>query len=149
MITLPAVPPHEIVAPAPVLPESGGDRAMVYQAWIGLVRQMPESAATRFVGVVPPNWLQQAYDLGADGHHTDLAFNAMKSINNLFYAARFKEVDRILDTIDETRVPLVLLVSLVRFCSAARAELPHWIQFRERTTREVARRGRQGDTLLR
>jgi hypothetical protein len=142
-------PPHEISAPAPVVPQAGSDQAVVYQAWVALWRQMPDRAAVRFVGAAPPPWLQQAYELGQDGHHPDLAFDAMKAINDLFYARRFGEVDRILDTIDETNVPLELLVSLVRFCSSARPHLSHWNQFRERSVREVTRRGREGDTLLR
>jgi hypothetical protein len=122
-----------------------------YENIVELLKPLPPWAKRTFLNEKPkkPVWLQRAYKIGADQEQPGLARAAMKYINNYFYDGRFFEIDELLQDIDEKRVPLVVLISLVRFCSAAHGRLDHLAVFRNRVLAEIRRRGKQDQTLLR
>jgi hypothetical protein len=111
----------------------------MYLAWIRLREQI--STPIEELSLAEPQWLIQAYRLGAAGQDDEIVFNMMSAINEMLRAGRFGDVDSILLNIRERETPLVVVEGLLRFCSRAKASLRHWNDLKARLLREAARRG--------
>ena len=74
-----------------------------------------------------------------------------RRIGDLLTAINTKLTNRefnFIDDLDETRLPTLICVGLLRYSFTARAHMPGWAPFRDRCHAEFIRRGLKADELL-
>lgn len=83
-----------------------------------------------------------------DGDTTQDIMELMESMNELFKAGLFDQIDYIVATMPLKTATSTMLVSMLRFTSAAKESLPSWYPMVITTYHEVQSRGENADDIM-
>ena len=70
------------------------------------------------------------------------------AVQNALGSDDLSNLDIVFETTDETRLPTIISLGLLRYSCAARTLLPHWPEFRDRCRAEYVRRQLDEHELL-
>ncbi len=86
-------------------------------------------------------WVERLERCGTDRLDTPTLSWLVDTVYDLMREQQYEELDKALDDIDVKKVSADALVTLLRFSFSARAQIPSWVSFLNRSKAELERRG--------